>query len=272
MIKLFRSIIVFASVFLIAATCLAAKPTLAVITINNPSYPEVSQQMNDKLMIEFQNSGRFTLVEREQMAQILREQGFQSLTVDPKNAVEVGNLVGARYTLFNRVSSLAIYQNEANALGRLLLRGDIASAYKGKVTLECRIIDNSNGVMLFSAVVNGTKSGASAADAINGACIEAAENAVRELEKTNPFAARVADIVEDEIYIDAGLDSGLKVGEKLIIIREGRPIEVDGKVVGMTQTTVGRAKVTAVNAEYSVCKVLSDAKNVRKGDVVKREK
>lgn len=253
------------------ATCDAAKPTLAVLSIPNASHPEISELMTDKLLIEFQNSGRFIMVERDQLAQILREQGFQSIAVDPSQAVEIGKLVGARYTLFNRISSAACYNNETSALGQLLLKGNLGNAYKGKVTLECRIIDNEKGVLLFSTVVNGTKSGASADDAINGACIEAAENAVKAFDKTNPLVARVADFVEDVIYIDVGLDDGIKLGEKLLIIREGRPIEIDGKIVGMTETEIGHAKVTAVHAEYSVCRVTNGAGRVQKGDVVKRE-
>ena len=253
------------------ATCDAAKPALAVLSIKNDSHPEISELMNDKLLIAFQNSGRFILVERDQLAQILREQGFQSIAVDPSQAVEIGKLVGARYTLFNRVSSATCYNNETNALGQLLLKGNLGNAYKGKVTLECRIIDNEKGVLLFSTVVNGTKSGASADDAINGACIEAAENAVKAFDKTNPLVARVADCVEDVIYINVGIDDGIKLGEKLLIIREGRPIEIDGKIVGMTETEIGHAKVTAVHGEYSVCRVTNGAGHVQKGDVVKRE-
>lgn len=274
MFKIFRLSIAFVLMFLTVSmfsTCRAAKPTLAVLKIDNASYSEISELMHSKLLIEFQNSGRFLLVERDQLAQILREQGFQSLAVDPSQAVEIGKLAGAKYTLFNRVSSAACYQNEANAIGQVLLKGNLGNAYKGKVTLECRIIDNEKGILLFSTVVNGTKSGASAADAINGACIEAAQNAVKAFDKANPLVARVADFIEDVIYIDAGLDDGLKLGEKLIIMREGRPIEIDGKIVGMTETEIGHAKVTAVHGEYSVCRVTNGAGHVQKGDIVKRE-
>ena len=268
---IFRLSIIFALILSIFTTCSAAKPTMAVLTIKNDSYPEISEMMTDKLLIAFQNSGLYTLVERDQMAQILREQGFQSLTSAPEQAVEIGNLVGAKYTLFNRISSASCYENEVNAFSRVLLKSNLPSAYKGKVTLEYRIIDNAKGVLLFSTIVQGTKSGASIEDAFNGACIEAAEKAVKELEKTNPFAARVAEIVDKTIYIDAGLDDGLKLGEKLIVVREGRPIEVNGKIVGMTQTIIAHAKVSEVHSEYSVCRVSEHADDIQKGDVVKRD-
>ena len=78
------------------------------------------------------------------------------------------------------------------------------------------------------------------------------------------------DSDNDIIYIDAGRESGFRKGETLIIIREGSPIIVNGKIVGMKETTIGKAKVTEVNDEYSICKVTSHSDVIKKGDVVKR--
>ena len=274
MFKFCRLLIAFALIFSTVVSCEAAKKTLAVMPIesvsNTQAQLDIAEMLTDQLIVEFHNSGRYTLVERDQMGKILREQGFQSLTsTDP---VAVGELVGAQLSLIGRLNIADVYYNETGQLAQAIFSGDsgLVNKYKGRVLLEFRIVDNETGVTIFTAGVQGTKSGNTLEDSIRGACREAAENAVKALEKANPFAARIAELSGDLIYIDAGLDSGLKLGEKLIITREERPIEVNGKIVGMTQTEVGQAKVTEIHNEYTVCRLTGHKNDVRKGDIVKR--
>lgn len=275
MFKFCRLLIAMALIFSTVVSCEAAKKTLAVMPIesvsNSQAQLDIAEMLTDQLIVEFHNSGRYTLVERDQMGKILREQGFQSLTsTDP---VAVGELVGAQLSLIGRLNIADTYYNETGQLAKSIFKGDtgLVNKYKGRVLLEFRIVDNETGVTIFTAGVQGTKSGNTLEDSIRGACREAAENAVKALEKANPFAARIAELSGDLIYIDAGLDSGLKLGDKLIITREERPIEVNGKIVGMTQAEVGEAKVTEIHIEYSVCKLLGHKNEARKGDIVKRE-
>ncbi len=270
-----RPLIVFALIFLSVVSCEAAKKTLAVMPIESVSNAQdqldIAEMLTDQLIVEFHNSGRYTLVERDQMSKILREQGFQSLTsTDP---VAVGELVGAQLSLVGRLNIADIYYNETGQLAKTLFKGDsgFVNKYKGRVLLEFRIVDNETGITIFTAGVQGTKSGNTLEDSMRGACREAAENAVKAIEKANPFAARIAEMSGELIYIDAGLDSGLKPGEKLIIMREERPIEINGKIVGMTQAEVGEAKVIEIHTEYSVCKLSGRKNEARKGDIVKRE-
>ena len=93
---------------------------------------------------------------------------------------------------------------------------------------------------------------------------------MKELQTANPFAARVADIDGNKIYIDQGSTSGLQQGEVLMISREIEPITVNGKVVGMKTTSICTARVVEVNADYSVCLPDGSIYLVQKGDVVKR--
>ena len=256
-------------------SCEAAKKTLAIMPLesvsNNQDQRIIAEMLTEQLIVEFHNSGRYTLVERDQMGTILREQGFQSIA--SSNPVEIGKLVGAQISLVGKLSLADAYQNESSQIAEVLLKGktSIVNRYKARVMLEYRLVDNETGITLFTAGVTGTKSGNTIENAVRGACREAAENAVRALEKQNPFAARIAEMSGELIYIDAGLDSGLKLGDKLIITREGRPIEVNGKIVGMTEMDVGHAKVTEIHSEYSVCRVTSHNGAVQKGDIVKRE-
>ena len=270
-----RLLIAFVLVLTTVVSGEAAKKTLAIMPLESVSNAQdqldIAEMLTDLLIVEFHNSGRYTLVERDQMGTILREQGFQSITSTAP--VAVGELAGAQLSLVGRLNIADVYYNETGQLAKSIFKGDtgLVNKYKGRVLLEFRIVDNENGITIFTAAVQGTKSGNTLEDSIRGACREAAENAVKALEKANPFAARIAELSGDLIYIDAGLDSGLKLGDKLVITREERPIEVNGKVVGMTQAEVGEAKVTEIHSEYSVCRLLGHKNDVRKGDIVKRE-
>ncbi len=85
----------------------------------------------------------------------------------------------------------------------------------------------------------------------------------------NPFTARIIRVNGDLIYIDAGLDSGLKKGETLDVMREENPIDSGGKLV-VTHTKLGNAKITEVNHDYSICQVGKHTGTIHTGDIVKR--
>ena len=130
--------------------------------------------------------------------------------------------------------------------------------------------DNTTGEVVLAKTVEGSKSGSTVTDAFNNACKTAAENFLKELDGLNPFRARVADVYGSDIYIDQGSESGLRRGETLIVAREGAPIVVNGRVVAMRQTEIGKVKVVEVNADYAVCRPEDNTSGIQKGDVVKR--
>ena len=84
------------------------------------------------------------------------------------------------------------------------------------------------------------------------------------------YRARVAEVYGSDIYIDQGSEAGLRRGETLIVAREGAPIVVNGKIVGVRQTEVGKVKVVEVNVDYAICRADEKSGNIQKGDVVKR--
>lgn len=266
--------------------CEAAKKIVAVMPLENVSgyggEQRVAEIMTEYLITAIHSSGNYTVVERTQMAAILREHGFQNLTVDPNKAVELGKLSGADYTIVGKVTLAAVVDNPTatavSGIGNLLGLGDIGKVasgytqkYKGKIALEFRFVDNKTGEIIITKTIEGSKTGSSAADAINNSCKKASENFLGELDDVNPFRARVAEISGTDIYIDCGSESGLRRGETLIVAREGSPIVINGKIVGMKHTEVGKVKVVEVNSEYAVCRAEKNAKDIRKGDVVKRK-
>ena len=264
--------------------CAAARKSVAVMPLENVSgYSEhkVAEIMTEQLIVAIQTSGTYTQVERTQLGAVIREQGFQNIAVDPAQAVELGKLSGADYTMLGKVT-MAVVENNPTAsivsqLGAALDLGGIGALaeqyvhkFKSRITLDLRFVDNETGEIVLAKTVEGNKSGLTVTDAFNNACKNAAENFLRELDGLNPFRARVADVYGSDIYIDQGSDSGLRRGETLIVAREGAPIVVNGKVVAVRQTEIGKVKVVEVNADYAVCRADEKSAAIQKGDVVKR--
>lgn len=263
--------------------CAAAKKIVAVMPLENVSgYNEekVAEIMTEQLIVALHSSGIYTVVERAQMGTIIREQGFQNIAVDPAQAVQLGKLSGANYSMIGKVTMAVVEANptantitligELFKLDRLSqTAGAFVNKYKGKIQLEFRFVDNETGEIILARAVEGSKSGSSVASAFNNACKEAANNFIKELDGINPFRARVAEINGSDIYIDHGSDSGLRVGDTLTVVREGSPIVVNGKIVGMKQQEVCKVRVVEVSMDYAICRA-SGSTPIHKGDVVKR--
>ena len=262
--------------------CEAAKKTIAVMPLENVSgYSDqrVAEIMTEQLLVAIHSSGNYTVVERTQLEKVMREQGFQNIAGDPNKIAELNKLAGADYMLVGKLTMAVVGNNPASntvsqisnifGLGQL---GDTAGNYvhkfKSKVELEVRFVDNTTGEIIIAKTIEGSKSGATQVEALNAACKVAAENFLRELDSVNPFRARIAEISGEDVYIDRGSLDGLRRGEVLIVAREGEPIVVNGKVVAVKQTEVGKIKVVEVNSDYAVCKKQSG--EIHKGDIVKR--
>lgn len=269
----------------------AAKKVVAVMPLENVSgysAKNVAEIMTEQIIVTVQNSGKFTVSERLQMDKILREQGFQNLTSD--NPVEIGNLIGADYTLVGKVTMASTTDKSAgniiSAITGAAKNGGVdegsaalaifsgifnnSNAISGDVEVNVRFVDNKTGTIVFAKNFSGNNTGANEAAALTGACKVAAENLLSELQTANHFTARVADIDGEKIYIDSGMNEGLQTGEVLNIVRETEPIIVNGNIVGMKSIYICAAKVIEVNADYSVCIADGGKYLVRKGDVLKR--
>ena len=278
-------IVIFAGMIICSLNfCEAAKKIVAVMPLENVSgYSEekVAEIMTEQIIVAIHASGAYTVVERPQMGAILREQGFQNIAADPSQAVELGKLSGADYTMVGKVTMAVVENNPTSSavaqISSLFGLGDIGAMaggfvhkYKGKIGLEFRFVDNTTGEVVIANTVEGSKSGSSVTDAFNNACKNAAENFIKSLDSINPFRATIAEIYGSDIYIDKGSEAGLRLGEILIVAREDKPIVVNGRVVAVRQNEVCKIKVVELNSDYAVCRVEGINNGVRTGDIVKR--
>jgi len=258
----------------------AAPKKVAVMPFQNVSGSNtrrVAEIMTDQVTVALANSGTYTVLERTQLAHVIKEMNFQwSGMVDPSQAIEFGRMSGTDYTIVGKVLMANVFQNSASGLYKNVLGGrnpfsGFIAKYKGKVTLDVRFIDNTTGELRFAKTIEGSKSGNDRTSCLNDACREAAENVLAEIQRMNPFTGTIIDSEAGTVYIDKGLDAGIRKGEILVVFTEGRPIRLpDGQIVAVKTNEVGKIKVTEVNSNYSIGKVVSGGDNVVKNAKVKR--
>jgi TolB-like protein len=81
---------------------------VAVVDLESKGFSEdESSTLTDKLRTELINTGRFQVMERNQMDEILKEQGFQQTGCTSQNCmVEMGQLIGVEYLIGGHVGKV----------------------------------------------------------------------------------------------------------------------------------------------------------------------
>ena len=184
--------------------------------------------------------------------------------------------------------SAEVKENEAEVK---IAKSTPAGNFEGKITVELKFLNNETGEVVFFDEVNNTQVGINGANALRAACKAAAEDFIAQIAKKAPLQTEVkteeqsppsentsTDIsviyVEgDVLYIDKGKDSGIKVGDMFVISKKAVPItDMDGKVITVRTSEVGKALVTEVNKSYSICKIIerNESDSIKRGCTAKK--
>lgn len=263
--------------------CSAAKKVVAVMPLENISGyggRRVAEIMTEQLVDALYRSGRATVVERNQLSTALRESGFQMTgAVDPGQAIEIGRLTGAQYSLIGTVTMASASKNStsdaiASTLGGALggMVRSTTNNIRAKVAVNIRTINNQTGEVIRVVSAEGSKTGKDVEMALFNACKEAADTFLEEL--LGRFVGVIIDVEGDTVYIDAGAANGVRNGETFEICREGKPIQKpDGGMI-MKYIPAGKLKVVEVNDDYSICKITNHESGqvVANGFIVRRMK
>ncbi|MFA5779937.1 MAG: CsgG/HfaB family protein [Elusimicrobiota bacterium] len=231
---------------------------------------------SDILLTELGKSQKFILIERAKLAQILEEQKLQSAGMYDANTVsQIGKLAGVDAIVIGVVSQFGVKTGGSDYL---------ITASKQQVaecTVDIRVIEVETGKILYidsgkgiaksskgSFLGMGTKGGYD--ETLEGESLRAAiakfvDNIVYQV-NARPWSCRVAEVDENNIYLDAGKESNLKLGTKLVIFNQGKEIRSPdtGLVIGRTEEKVGELEVVDYFGENgSTAKVIKGSKPVR---------
>ncbi len=110
-----------------------------------------AEAMQDIFVTELVKSGKFRVIDREQLAALLQEKNLSlSGDVDPRTAVKVGKLIGVEYFLTGAITEYGMEQSGAHAPSVRGLPGFSVGKKTFTAAANARIIDTSTGEILWA--------------------------------------------------------------------------------------------------------------------------
>jgi len=221
----------------------------------------------DILVTELTKSGKFIVVERDRMEKIMQEQKFQGQGMtDPQTVAEVGRFLGLEAVVLGAVSQFGVKTEGSDYL--------ISQTKKqvADVTVDIRLVDVQSGQVLMadsgkgqakskkgSFLGMGTKGGYDETiegEALRAAIVQFVINIDSQLNK-KPWSCMIADASGEEVYLNAGQDSGLKAGLKLDCFSQGAEIRDprSNLVIGHREDYIGVVEVQRYCGDNGDCSV-----------------
>lgn len=250
-------------------------------------------------------TGRFRLVERTELSDVLAEQDLASSgRIAKPSGAKTGNVLGAEYLV-----QLVVTDYETNtsgtdgAVGGLLRRkvpllgGIKAGSSSGRVGLNIRLIDAETSEITFTkqieAVIKETNLGfggvawggdlalggflnSYSKTPVGQAVIAGINQAVFELIKqvgAKPPEGSVVKADAAQIYTNLGSDS-VAVGDRLQVLKKGEEL-IDpetGISLGGSMTSLGDIEVSQVQEKFSIARPVSLSATPDRGDTVRGTK
>jgi curli biogenesis system outer membrane secretion channel CsgG len=269
----------------------SGKLRIAVLAFENNTTSHIfgdklGEAASDELTTQLVKAGEFSVIERQQIQAILAEQTLgMSGAIDAATAAKVGKLLGAQLVVVGSITQFSVDQKSAG-IGRL---GVSASVAQAESKIDARLVNVTTGEILVAVEGDGKKTiGGGQYKDVNlqrdfnaGFAQEALRPAVektvqRILEQKEQLAAvgpaaptmSVVGVREGQIYIDRGANAGLKVGQKLTVMRVVDTIKDGrGNVLDEVTEKVGVLEVTRVLSQSAICKVV-EGSGVKEGDRV----
>jgi len=210
---------------------------------------------SDILITELAKSNRFIVVERDKLDKLMEEQKLgMSGAIDPNTAAKMGKILGLNAIVTGAISQ---FGEETEGSEYLITQ---SKAQVVKCTVDIRVVDVETGQVLYAdsgaglarkhsggVLGLGTRAGYDETlegEALRAAIVKFVNNIVDQVSK-KPWSCRVADVDGQSIYLNAGHDSNLPIGQKLTAYHIGRAIKdpTSGLVIGNTEERVGELKI-----------------------------
>jgi curli biogenesis system outer membrane secretion channel CsgG len=141
-----------------------AKPRIAVLEFKNKAdgqwwYHGGAAAMQDVFVTELVKSGKFRVIDREQLAALLAEKNMSLAgDIDPKTAVKAGKLLGVQYFLTGAVTEYGAQGTSASAPSVGGLPGFSGGKKTFVAAANARLIDTTTGEILWADEARGEDS------------------------------------------------------------------------------------------------------------------
>jgi len=221
-------------------------------------------------------SDKFSVVEREKLELVMKEQGLSSAgALDPQSAAKIGRILGVKYILTGGVDTFSLNRTGAS-IGALGVGGNVVTA---KTTINMRFVDTTTAERVVAlsgdgevkkggGFVKGTGLSKENEFGIAQEALKKASGAIVAklvaggyLAKIGPgtgvgsgLEARIAKVDGTTAYLNIGSAAGVKVGDKFVVFNVGESI-IDpdtGQSLGSKEKQTGTGEVTEVAERYAI--------------------
>lgn len=248
--------------------------------------------MSDQLITALMNTGRYTVLERENIKGVLREQDFAaSGRTTAEGGAKIGQISRAQILIQGSITEFGATESGGGgiAIKGFTFGGKESSAVVG---IDLRIYDTTTGQILSSkacrgvAKASGSSIGYSGGDfgfaaggesrtpmdfAVRDTIEQAVDFITFELSRV-PWKGHVAMIKDGLVYINSGRENGINIGDQFNIYKEGEAV-VDpesGLTLGSEVARIGRVEVVSVEEKFSKATPINGS-GFDKNDIVKFE-
>lgn len=252
----------------------------------------IGDGMAEQLTTALIKTGRFVVVERQALKDVLGEQELgQTGVIKKETAAKVGQVLGAQIIVRGVVSEFEQAESGGGGgigIGGFRIGGKSSNAHVG---IDIRLIDATSGQVLTShnAVGKVESSGIAVgvsrgivdfgADSFKNAPIgqatrQAIEDAVKfivDTMETVPFTAKVIKIEGKKIYVNIGSNMNVRSGTKMYAYSLGEDL-VDpdtGLRLGADEKLLGTVEVRDVQSKFSIGYMVSGNGSLKRGDILK---
>lgn len=251
---------------------------------------------NLSLMLETAlfDTGRFVLVEREQLEGVLLEQDLAATgrAAPQQRVAQTGQLRPAKYIASGAVVEIADAQSGGDTGVRIRGVRVGVGGRRARITIIAKLIDTSTGEVVASRRIVGTPSGARIRVDYAGTdlgvdlaafsqtplgqaaqdCINKAAQFFAHTMGTFPLEGSVVTVTEDgEVIVNRGEQFGVQPGQVMEMRVEGGLL-IDpetGEVLGrQTGRPIGRLRVARVEERVAYCEVMEGEERPERGTVV----
>jgi curli biogenesis system outer membrane secretion channel CsgG len=282
-----------------------AKPRVAILEFKNKashytwSWYEAGRQAQDMLVTELVKSGKYRVIEREQLQAIMQEKHLSlSGDIDPKTAIQFGKMLGVEYLIAGAVTELGVTDRNASVPGGFLrgLPSVSVRSQKMEAALDARAFSTSTGEIVWadtakdetsdsSVYVAGAGGGANDRNKVDKLMRPVVQKLAASLAKASLSSSglggagdasgvvgKIAKADGGTLYVNAGSEAGVKEGDEFAVYRVGEQIKDPdtGEVLGANEMKVGRVKITSVKGPRLSIAAAVSGSGFKAGDTLKK--
>jgi len=251
----------------------------------------VGRGMADMLVTALVKSGKYRVIERQEIERIINEQQLgQSGMVTAQSAAKVGQLLGVEIAIIGSVTEFGHARSDIG--GRVKRIGVGVSKIGATVGIDIRFINTNTGEILTAENIRKQKSkkGLSISapkfafrnrnkfdDSLVGkATREAIEDIIKLLDEKSAailWQAKIITVKDNTIFINVGSEAGVQVGDVFYIYSKGEEL-VDpdtGLSLGSIDSKIGKIEVTnnnIGNGKASQC-IIKEGSGFKRGNLVR---